>query len=214
MTFDELLLAVTLETKRPDLLEDGTISQKIREVTLGLHTMDFFVKDIREAQIVFPEKQFIQKLDTSTIPNYRKLSYFRRDDPIPVNPAPILPPLYTTQRADALFKVIDVTNIFDPYQAIRTNVCYQAGNSLNIRAELEIQFALMGYYASPDIRPDFYESWIADELPYAIINKATSAIFALTGKQEMSRKYDDPQTGIVAEWVRKVQMAGIEGEGR
>lgn len=83
MTLAEMIDAVVSDTNRPDLGTvasggDGQIPRAVFSATLSLHTIEYFYKDIVEINTIFPVSAYLQTLDTSTIPRYRALAYFRK----------------------------------------------------------------------------------------------------------------------------------------
>ena len=245
MNFARLVSLVIQETTRPDLgfVEDGgsgEIPNKIQAAIYRAHTLDDFYKDILEARVVFPFKQYIQTLDTNTLPRFRDTVYIRKNDKS-VNASyysqeyltvqgPNLPPLYGTAVGAYMhteldfFEYIDPSAIFDDYHREKTNVAYQAGTSINMKSDCGFQHALVGYYAFPqcdDISnrgANVPESWIMKEYPYAIIYFAASAVFNSIGQQDQSRKYDDSNTGLRADvesrLIKNNITAGQQGVGR
>lgn len=234
MNFSELVAAVIVETKRPDMGfistgGDGTIPQKIAAATLTLHGMDFFYKDIKTAQIAFDTAAYIQTLDIRGIARYRSCSFFRKNDPTLAtyqqNPT-ILPPLFNNvgavnfNQSMAFLELITPDDVLDSYGAERIDVFYQAGDTLFIKSSSAVAFALFGWYAWPNADPGTdgsypnYDSWIAETFPFAIIYHASSSIFAQTGKQDQSRKYDNPQTGLVPEQIRNLLISNVTAQGR
>lgn len=170
MTFTELLTEVKLLTARPDL-ENESISA-IRYATLKLHQSDFFYKDLVEKVLIFIEEEYIQQLDyKAKFPLWRSLKYLRKYDP-------------KGNYSGAFLDVIDPTQVLDLYNTTKTDVCYVAGANLNIRSSTKQQFYIVGFYSNPDITTNTYNSWIANDHPYAIIYDAIATIFKIIGKQE------------------------------
>lgn len=236
MNFSDLVAAVVLETSRPDMGlvsngGDGRIPQKILASTLYLHSMEYFYKDIEEAQIVFDQLNYIQQIDTSAIPRYRSLTYLRKNDDSlsayqqnPMLTPPILPPLtggpwpYSFKESMRFLKIIPPDKILDDYGVERLDVAYQAGKTINIKSATQVKVALAGWYAYPRLGTlannyTDYCSWIADERPYAIIFHASASVFATIGKQEMIATYTNPRTGLVPAEVISLIQSNIVVEG-
>ena len=77
MILSELIAAVYVETKRPDLVSETL--QAVQESTNTIHSYQGFYKDLTEALIVFDDPtQYIQVLDTYGLPRYRSVSYIRK----------------------------------------------------------------------------------------------------------------------------------------
>ena len=240
MNLAQLSAAVVIETKRPDMDTfsggDGTIQQKIVAATLFLHGMDFFLKDIAETLVVFDQAAYLQTLDCTEIPMFRRMYYARKWDPTlqtyQQNPT-ILPPLFNSVGAVnptqslAFFKIIDADHIFDNYnyKQERTDVAYQTGDTLSFKSSSSFAQMLFGYYKFPNTDTSGtgqnFSSWIARDHPFAIIYHATSSIFAMIGKQESSRKYDSPaspvqngQPGLVQQEINKILLNEVTVQGR
>lgn len=241
MNFQQLVDGVVTETNRPDMDSsqggDGQIQQRVASATLYLHSMDYFYKDIIPTNVIFDQKAFIQQLNTDMFPRYRSIAWCRKNDPTLAtyqqNPT-LLPPIkndpfsnypVTISEIMAFFTVIRPDKIFDgaisgaasPYNTEALNVIYQAGDTIYFKSRTAFNNILFGYYAFPNVdttnNGQNFSSWIARDMPYAIITMAASTIFAATGKQEASRKYDAPD-GVVTRWVNNILLSNIEAEGR
>lgn len=241
MNFSELVAATVNETSRPDMDSsqggDGQIQQRISSATLYLHSMDYFYKDIIPTNVIFDQKAYIQQLNTDMFPRYRSIAWCRKNDPTlstsQQNPT-ILPPITNdpftnfpipSAESMAFFTVIRPDKIFDgalsgaasPYNTEMLNVIYQAGDTIYFKSRSAFNNVLFGYYAFPNIDTTNnganFSSWIARDFPFAIITMAASNIFAATGKQEASRKYDAGD-GIVQRWINNILLSNIEAEGR
>lgn len=216
MTVNALLQSLMNEvytcTNRPDKIAETKAA--IISSTLKMHGLDYFFRDIFPAKAMFDVSQYIQALDTSTLPRFRSVAYIRKWDNsldaslisgVSGGAVPSLPPLYDSNGflvnpnlATALLKPIDPTNIFDEFGSERTDVYYQAGNTLMIRSSTALSVALVGWYQWPNVTDALYDSWIARDYKYAIIYDAASNIFASISQQDQARKYDappDPRTG-------------------
>jgi len=231
MTFDEILQEVIQDTARPDmgLSANGgndEIPRAIVSATMTMHTKDYFYRDIQPADLDFGQSAYIQELDTSGLPRYRSFAYLRKWDnslnQYALNPA-LIPPIfltglegvqYSATTATALLTFITPDNIFDSYQLLKNDVCYQVGPTLMVRSSTPLRRAKMGWYAFPEV--DYlrgrYFSWIAEKFPYAIIHHAVSRIFSAIGEQEKARKYDGP-TGMIAEQVEILMKNNVSVKG-
>lgn len=240
MTFDEIVAAVIIDTTRPDMGPvlpfttdmltypgggDNRIPARVAAVTLALHSMDFFYKDIQTSMISFPVPAYILTLDTRLMPRFRSLSYLRKFDismeQFQLNPL-LQPPLYDSlgnsispTELNLLEVLTNPNDIFDSYHAERTDVCYQVGSNIQIKSSNPLAQALVGWYAYPNLdwQHSLYSSWIADEYGQAVVDATVSSIFSTVGKQEQSRKYDDPRTGLVPMWRGLIKMNNIVAQG-
>jgi len=231
MTFDEIVSEVILITRRADLGPiasggDDSIPRFVKRAILQLHTMEFFTRDINSVEVAFDTLAYIQELDVVALPGFRKLSFARKNDnslaTYQQNPT-LLPPLYNSVGAInfaesmAFFQVISPDAILDAYNTTINNTCYQAGATLYFRSDFAYQYLQLGYYKFPGLDllvPGGFSSWIADLYPYAVVVKACSSVFAATGKQDQSRKLDDPRTGEVPQWIQTILINEVEGVAR
>lgn len=179
MTFAELVAEVALLTRRPDLTD--RINSAVRAATLKAHTLDFFYKDLFEQSFEFVTPAYVQNfLPTEIFPLFRKVKYLRiwiGDD--------------VTGVPGEFLKLIQIENSLDAYNTIKTNVFYQAGQLLQCRGTCELDKLLFGAYCYPVITPESaYCSWIAKEMPWAIIYEATRTIFKSIGMDQQSAEMD------------------------
>lgn len=220
MTYAELLAAVYTETNRPDLTAET--SQAILSSLLKIHCMEFMYKDILTAEIVFDEAAYLQTLDIADLPRFRSISYLRKNDPS-LSPSQLNPlvspassaisPLLTM----AFIKIITPDDIFDEFGTERFDVGYQAGGTFFIKSSTSFQYALMGWYAYPNLDITAgavnFNSWIAREYPYACVYDAASAVFQKIGMTDTARKYDDPKVGLATSNIATLIRNNITPQG-
>lgn len=179
MTFAELVAEVILLTRRPDLTE--RVNSAVRAATLKAHHLDFFYKDLLEQSIQFVTAAYIQNfLPTDIFPQFRKAKYLRvwHGDDVDGYPGNFL-------------KFIQIENSLDAYNYIKTDVFYQSGQLLQARGCQPLDKLLFGAYVHPTITPEAaYCSWIAKEMPYAIIYEAARTIFKSIGMDQQSAEMD------------------------
>ncbi len=169
MTLTELQQEVYTITNRPTLVAETLLA--VRQATLALHQMEYWWKDIRETGISFTNNAYLQEIDFRTIlPLFRSLKYLRKSD--------------STGTVGAFFTVVQPESVMDSYGIDRTDVCYAAGTSIEIKSSTLFQYAMMGYYANPNITTTGYDSWIANDHPYAIVFMAAERVFKMIGKTE------------------------------
>lgn len=231
-TLAQLVADVYTETNRPDLVAETL--QAVLSSTLKMHGMEFFFKDIFPGQIVFDSASYLQTLDTQVLPFYRALSYIRKDNPsiynaYEANPFGGLPILQGVDgrilfesQARAFLEIITPDDILDEYMTERVDVCYQAGSTIMIRSSTALQFGLIGWYRWPNMdianAGAGYNSWIAQEYPYAIVYDAASAVLQKIGMTDAARKYDTInekgiQVGLVASHVTNLLKSNITAKG-
>jgi len=176
MTFDELVAEVYTLTNRPDLVAETKSAVKV--ATLKAHQSDFFSKDIYETGVEFDTSDFLHSLDyISLISNFRAFKYFRRVESA-----------NDTYGYD--LTVLTPDELLDSYGVHKTDVAYVAGRVLEIRSAVDFQYGLMGCYVNPIVREGAYTSWIAEQIPYAIIFEAARVVFKAIGYDEQSTSFE------------------------
>lgn len=167
MNLTELQAEVYTITGRPDLIAETLLA--VRQSTLALHQSDYFYKDIYETGISFTLSAYLQELTyRPIIPLFRSLKFLRKSD--------------SSGTAGAFFTIVQPESILDSYGSDRTDVCYAAGESIEIKSSTSFQYAILGCYLNPNITTAGWNSWIATDHPYAIILEAAEKIFKMTGK--------------------------------
>lgn len=177
--FNSLVADVFSITNRPDLVAETQLA--VKAATLQLHKSDFFSKDLIEQTLTFSVASYLQQIPYRTLfPRYRALSYIRKYNPN-YNTSPNvldLNTLYYQNGVGKEFTIISPDQIFDSYAEQRYDVCYLAGDMINIKSSTKDSYAIMGVFQNPDIStPEKYYSWIAVEAPYAIVYLAASIVY-------------------------------------
>lgn len=192
-SFASTLSEVYTITNRPDLIAETKLA--VKQATLKMHQLDFFPKDLFETGIIWEPAAFIQSLSYRTlVPRYRALRYLRK---------------YQDGAAGQFFTLLSAAETLDSYQQNRENICYLAGDMLEIRSNTEDTHMLLGCYLNPDVTEENYASWIADEHPYAIITDAAATVFKMIGFDEQAAYYKQ----AVVEQVQMLRQNQITGEG-
>ena len=169
MTLTELQDEVYTITKRPDLIAETLLA--VRQATLALHQSDYFWKDLAETGLSFPTAAYLQEIEyRSILPRFRAIKYLRKSD--------------SAGATGAFFDVITPEAVLDLYGTDRTNVCYAAGASIEVKSNTQIQYVILGYYQNPVVTVSGYDSWIALDHPYAIVLEAAEKVFKMIGKTE------------------------------
>lgn len=193
-TFAELVADVITLTKRPDLVDDTKLAVKV--ATLKMHQMDFFYKDIYETGISFSADSYAQQLDyKALLPRFRSLKYLRKSD--------------STGTAGAFLVVLTPAEVIDTYGTERTDICYAAGAIIQIKSSTSFQYAILGAYLNPDITESGFNSWIAQDHPYAIVYEAAITIFKTIGYDEQATTYGK----LALEQAKMIKMSNIQLEG-
>lgn len=169
-TLSEMIGDVYTITNRPDLISETALA--LKQATLKMHQTDHYPKDIFETGITFPTPATIQSLDYRTmIPRWRTFKYLRK---------------YNNGYPGEFFSLLTPEESLDRYQINRENICYVAGEQLEVRSNSADSHALLACYLHPDITDAGYSSWIAQEHPYAIIYEAASKVFKMIGQDELA----------------------------
>lgn len=200
MNFSELTNEVILITRRPDL--QALTESAVRASTLKAHQKDFFYRDIKETGVEFATPATTLTFEPKElIPRYRHPAYIREW---------LYDPTDTTDfgQGGRKFTSILPSNAKDRYGCFRTDVYYLAGSVIQIRSSTPVSHILFGAYLYPDVGPDSFSSWIADEYPWAIIHDAARHVFYSIGAQEQARK----QETLVAEQYTLLTINSIETE--
>jgi hypothetical protein len=198
MNFEQLLEEVYIITNRPELVAET--SSAIRLATLKAHHSDFYSHDIVERQVKFDTALFKQSIDLySLASNYRAAKYFRLTDA--ANCDDVIGPK---------IDMITPDELLDSYGRNRVNVSYVAGRMLEIRAGVEFDTAVFGFYVNPIVTPSgSYGSWVANIHPGAIINEAARVIFKMIGYDEQSAQYNS----LVGEEYSLLKLTGLSDVG-
>lgn len=168
-------------TKRPDLIDETALA--VRTATLKAHQSDFYPKDIFETGISWDDPAFFQSLDyRALIPRWRAFKYLRK---------------YSSGVAGTFFTLLTPEQTLDGYNINRENICYLAGEMLEMRSDSEDTYMILACYRNPALGAGNYDSWIALDHPYAIVYEAARLIFKQTGwdeqaaaiKQEVAEQY-------------------------
>ena len=195
MNFSELLNEVYTLTNRPDLEAKTTLA--IRKATLLLHNTDFYPKDIREQGVQFASSLYQQALEYRVLfPRWRALKYFRKTD--------------SQGSGDGqFFDLIVPEQVLDEYSLNRDNVCYLAGSVYQLRSSTQFQYIIVGCYQYPDVNVATFDSWIALDHPYAIIQRAAASIFKAVGDtDEFAAADQDANEELAALKISAIQAQG------
>ena len=221
-TLNDIMNMVYTETNRPDMVAET--QQAVIASTLKMHLRGYYWPDITPAIINTGSSSRITVIPVSELPNFRQVAYIRPGDAnqtIPtdlVNPcwenlqgtSPQLPPLfwgYADLDPAGLIEIIEPNDILDVNKYMRDNIAYLAGSNLYIRTAISLQYFQFAWYSYPTISPTTYSSWIADQLPYAIVYDASSALFTKQGQQDVAATYSKVDTngntdGLVSTWLK------------
>lgn len=191
--FTALLNDVYTITNRPDLVAET--SYAVRAATLKLHQSEFYPRDLKESAVRFSVAGYFQTISYATLfPRFRALSYARK---------------FEAGEPTGFLKVISPSNVLDSYNVDKENVCYLAGDVIQIRSLTELTDLLLGFYENPITLEDTYDSWIADLYPFAITTEAASTVFKMIGKDEENSMYRQ----LAGEHALIIRNSNILAEG-
>lgn len=192
-TFAELLADVYTLTNRPDLVNETKVA--VKAATLKAHQIDFFYKDLFETGIQWSPVAYTQSLDYRTLfPRWRALKYLRK---------------YADGVPGKFFDILTPEQVLDSYSLAREDICYGAGEMIEIKSSTEDDYMLLGCYLNPDISETAYSSWVALDHPYAIVYDATATVFKTIGFDEQSAQYRQ----MVAEQYAMIRQSNILANG-
>ena len=181
-------------TNRPDLVSETALA--VKAATLKAHQYDDWIKDFQEQSIQFSSADYYQTLDyKSVFPLWRKPRYIRvlGSDGTPSTILDYIPP----------------EKVIDQYGANRVDVFYVAGAEIQIRTNAQQQYFAVGYYTNPDVTTTGFNSWIANDHPFAITYEATAIIFKTIGYDEQVPVY----RGMVQEEMQRLTQHAVTGLG-
>ena len=194
-SFASLVTDVITLTNRPDLVNETNLA--VKSAVIKAHQSDDYVKDLQDVSVQFTSADYFQTLDyKSVIPLWRKIRYARKYDAAGGAPGNFL-------------KYIEPEKVTDEYGASRTDIFYVAGLNLQIRSKDPLQYLLLGVYLNPVTTAVGFNSWIADDHPFAIIYEAAATIFKTIGYDEQVPIYRQ----MVTEQYQLLRQHAISGQG-
>lgn len=192
VSFASLVSDVYTLTNRDDLV--GETALAVKAATLKAHQSDDYIRDLTEYSIDFGSSDYYQTLDfQAVIPQWRKPRYMRKYDGAP----------------GKLLTYLEPEKVIDNFGADRTDIFYIAGANIQIRSSTQIQYALIGCYLNPIVVPTNFNSWIANDYPFAIVYEAAAIIFKTIGYDEQVPIY----RGMVAEQLQLLKQHAVTGMG-
>jgi hypothetical protein len=167
-----MVAAVNAWTSRPDLTAELDIA--IRQAVRAAHNAGKFYRDLASLPITGLATDQLQTVDLSvSAPNYRKLAYVK-------------PTGYDVQ-----YKEVNILDLFDQDNFLRTDVFWVVGNTLNIRAASAVPDITVLYYTNPTTVPiASLNSWIVTLYPDLIACWAAANILAQIGEQEIKTRVE------------------------
>jgi hypothetical protein len=207
MTYADLIAEIKLLSKRGDI--DDKIAVALRLTTLRAHHLDFFWRDLVEANLTFAMSNIVTVDVSTSLTRFRQVNYLQYYDP-------------TTGALGTMLDEVDPSAIFDDYNYQKADVWYLAGTNLQVSFLYATAGARIGYFQNPDVAAATYNSWIKDELPDLLIQGSLAYIYNMTGKQEEARAINrmvgfEPDPANRAPGMTlcdQLRAIGIRGTGR
>lgn len=192
-TFAELVSDVYTLTNRPYLVEETKLAVKM--ATLKAHQSDYYPKDLFEVGLAWPDPAFIQSIEYRTlIPRWRAFKYLRK---------------YAGSSLGEFFKLLTPEETLDGYGINRENICYLAGEMLEIRSNTQDTNMIIGCYLNPITTEQGFTSWIALDHPYAIVFEAARIIFRQVGAVDEA---NNMRTEVAEQYMILKQEVSAYGE--
>ena len=194
-SFASLVADVITLTNRPDLVNETSLA--VRAATLKAHQSDDYIKDLYEYSLQFGLPDYYQSLEYKTVlPLWRKPRYIRKYDSTGSAPGPFL-------------EYVVPEKIMDEYKVDRLDIFYVAGSFVQIRSSTSLQYILVGVYQNPVVTEVGYNSWIADDHPFAIIYEAAATVFKMIGLDDQVPVFRN----LVAEQFQLLKQHAVTGMG-
>lgn len=189
MTLTELKTEIYKFTARSDLTNETDAA--VKAATLKAHMSDYYSRDLVETgNISIGSEASVHSIDLSSYTTrFRTLKYFKKAED-------------TTDTDGTFLNILTPEETINSYGEYKTDTCYMAGTTLQVRSSTDFSRALIGYYQNPDITTGTFSSWIADDYPYIIIFDACRMVFNMIGLMEESRKYE----GMTAEQYQLLKI--------
>jgi hypothetical protein len=189
-TFAELVSDVYTLTNRPDLVAETKLA--VKAATLKAHQSDFYPKDLFETGITWSEPAYIQSIDyRALVPRWRAFKYLRK---------------YSNGMPGDFIKMLTPEQVLDSYGYQKADICYIAGEMLEIRSSTEDAYMIIACYVNPNTDENNFSSWIALDHPYAISYEAARSIFKQIG-------FDEQASSIRQEVMEQYQILKQEVVG-
>ena len=194
-TFAELVADVYTLTNRPDLVAETALA--VKAATLKMHQTDFYPKDLTETGIAWASPDYYQSLEYRTLfPRWRAYKFLRKYDASASLPG-------------EMFSLLTPEQIFDSYGVEKTDICYLAGEMIEIKSSTIDTNMLIGYYQNPIVAETGFNSWVALDHPYAIVYEAARMVFKQVGFDEQASQMNQ----IVGEQIALIRTSNIVAYG-
>lgn len=157
----ELVSEIISETKRPEKEED--IVRRIKNVTLQKHRKARFWRDIETVDLDLTVEGRNRTIDLTILPPHRDI-------------------LQVAIQGFGELKKLDISAALSAIAKNTPNCWYQLGHALHIQCNKAHGSILVAILAKPIVEEAKYNSWLAREHPYAIIDEVSAFIFGDSGQ--------------------------------
>ena len=165
MTFNELVEAVITNTNRPELLRETKLA--VQRSTIKMHQLDFFSNDLTQGSISFTPA-INPRIDTTQLgKGFRKLAAIQ---------ASIGKGSFQTLGPIDLMTAMETKGQVG-YTTIGGSIVIQSGG-------LSVGQLIFNYYTNPVVDESGFNSWVANNHPFAIIDDASAAVLYSVGNTE------------------------------
>jgi len=175
-TFEELVDLTKANTKRPEL--EALTETCVRLATMRAHQVDFFLRDLTAAALLFvPDGQqvFVDiPAISDLLPRKRSIKFLQSID---------LGTLTPVERLEWR----EYGDFWDSDGDLRIGVYTEIGDTLRVRPWVQTGRLEALYYQNPVTTTANYRSWIADNHPDEVAMWAAGLIWARTGFLEQAR---------------------------
>jgi hypothetical protein len=162
-----------------------------------VHAKDLFKRDVAEVPFTYSPAKYKGTIDImNDLPKFKKLSYWRKWDPI-------------SEMMGGYFNEVSPDKLFDTFSCQKTDVYYLGGRVLNWISSTNDPGAIIGYYKAPNLNKVGYSSWIAADYPFVIINYAIADVERSVGKLDESKNAQATAAMLLMELIsNEIEAAG------
>jgi len=179
-TLADLEALVIAQTRRPEVPE---ITQAaIRAATLRAHHVDFFTRDLTQANLIYTPVSSAQFYDfpaiSATLLRLRTIQQLESVDT-------------TTLATTEILGYRELTDLYDKDNVRRPSIYTMIGDTLRVYPLSVTGQFVAYYYQNPATASLTYSSWIADTYPDELAMWAAAIVFVRTGFAEMAKQITD-----------------------
>ena len=200
-TLAALLADVYSLTVRPDLVAESTVA--VKAAVLKAHQSDLFYRDLNTSGLSAGAVNTVAYDLVAAFPRFRQLNSVQKSDPTKADPL-----IFADTNNKGYFEILNAANLFDDYKAVRDNIGYLVGSTLNLRSSQSIGDIIIRHYDNQDLTNVANMGWISDSHPYCIIFEATRIVFKTIGFDEQASVYEK----LTMEQYAMLKASNIEAQ--